>query len=120
MKKGYCAVTADILHEGHINFINKCKLMCDFLTVGIMSDECVKQYKGAYPIFNQYRRLVIVSNLKTVDAVILQEQFEFPILDKDTIIFDSIEHKRQGTDCYIPKTEGVSSSDIKKIISCIE
>lgn len=115
--RGYCAVTADILHEGHIRFINKCRSMCGHLTVGVMSDECVKKYKGTYPIFNQYRRMEIISNLKAVDVVVLQKQFGFPILeDKETVFFDSIEHKRQGADCYLPRTECISSSEIKKMI----
>lgn len=114
---GYCAVTADILHIGHIRFINDCKSKCDFLTVGIMTDECVKKYKGEYPIMNQEQRKEIVLNLKSVDNAMFQDSFEFSFQIISTCtIFDSEEHKRPGAIFYIPRTEGISSSQIKEKI----
>lgn len=124
MKKadyGYCAVTADFLHIGHLNFIKQAKDQCSKLIVGIMSDECVKQYKGKYPIMNQIQRMELVRNLKCVDSVHLQDSFNFDhhvlrlkeFYGKKFTIFDSEEHKRQGADVYLKRTEGISSTKYK-------
>ena len=117
---GYCAVTADILHYGHLIFICQCRSKCDYLIVGIMTDECVKKYKKRYPLFSQIYRMVMVGNLKQVNKTIYQNDFEFDLemlrkRHKVDIIFDSEEHKeeRKGADCYIPYTNGISSSWIK-------
>lgn len=122
---GYCAVTVDILHQGHIRFINTCKKLCDYLIVGVMTDECVKRYKGKYPILFQDTRRFIIENIKAVDKVIWQDTFEFDLnklrnIEKVNIIFDSKKHCRKGTDEYIDYIEGISSSIIKNKIHDFE
>lgn len=121
---GYCAVTADILHIGHINFIKKCKSKCEHLIVGIMSDECVKKYKGKIPVINEKERALIIGSLKDVYKIYCQNTFDFPhyvfrlkdIYGKDFIVFDCEEHKRKGADLYFKRTKGISSTDIKRKI----
>ncbi len=120
-KMGYCAVTADFLHIGHINFIMSCKEKCETLTVGIMSDDCVLSYKGKKPIMNQVDRERIIKSLRFVNNTIIQNTFEFPhsivrakeFWDGDFIIFDGEEHSREHADVIIPRTQGVSSSIYK-------
>ena len=116
-KIGYCAVTADILHYGHLIFLNRCKYHCKYLIVGVMTDACVKEYKGKRPLFSQLHRQIIVGNLKMVDKVIYQNNFEFDLkLLKRlgvNIIFDSEKHKRKGANCLFPYTASISSSQIK-------
>ena len=116
MSKGYCAVAADILHVGHINFIRKCWFMCNDLTVGVMSDDCIKKYKGESPVMYEQDRMEIIRSLKYVKDVILQDTFELPSHECYDFIFDSIEHQRKGADCYLPLTEGISSTIIKERI----
>jgi cytidyltransferase-like protein len=118
--RGYCALTADILHSGHIKFLNKCKELCDHLTVGVMADECVKEYKGKKPIMPLEDRIKIVSSLKMVDDVIIQKQFEYPdnlrMKEGIDIIIDSITHQRTGADVYIKYDKTISSTKIKERI----
>lgn len=60
----------DILHSGHVDYLNKAKDMGDVLIVGINSDSSVKRIKGEKrPILSEKERAFIVSNLKSVDYV---------------------------------------------------
>ena len=115
MKTGYCAVTADILHIGHIQFLTDCKSLCDHLTVGVMSDECVKKYKGYIPIISFDQRAAVISKLEMVDHVVKQDTFDFPKTYYH-ILFDSVEHQRQGATVYMSYTKGISSTIIKERI----
>lgn len=115
MRTGYCAVTADILHLGHIAFLKKCKRLCDHLTVGVMSDEVVEKYKGHKPAVPLWERKEIVASLDMVDTVVVQDTFEFGSLCYD-VLFDSIKHNRKYATCLIPYAEGISSTIIKERI----
>ena len=120
-KYGYCAVTADIVHIGHVRYINKCKAMCEKLIVGIMTDDCVEKYKGKRPVVNQWDRREIVGNLKDVGFTLFQDTFEFPhhvtrmknFHEGDFIIFDCKDHARKGHDVLLDREPGVSSTEIK-------
>ncbi len=60
----------DILHIGHIRYLNECKKYGDVLIVGVNSDESVKMNKGKNrPVINQFARAEILINLKPVDYV---------------------------------------------------
>jgi D-beta-D-heptose 7-phosphate kinase/D-beta-D-heptose 1-phosphate adenosyltransferase len=62
----------DIIHSGHIDYLNKAKLLGDVLIVGINSDLSVSNIKGnKRPILKESERALIVSNLKPVDYVTL-------------------------------------------------
>jgi cytidyltransferase-like protein len=79
MKKiGYCALTADYLHYGHIVYLEKCKENCKSLYVGIMSDECVIGYKGKKPIQTAYEREKVIRALNMVSGTFIQNSYEFP------------------------------------------
>ena len=123
---GYCAVTGDFLHIGHLRFMKKCKDKCENLIVGIMTDECVKQYKGKKPIMNIKDRTEIIKSLSFVYRVYPQSTFEFPhaimrmktVNEGDFIIFDSTQHKRKGADILIPYTNKISSTIYKEKNAC--
>ena len=103
-KFGYCALTADFLHIGHIRFLKRAKEYCEHLTVGVMSDICVKSYKGHFPIMKIQQRTEIIKQLRIVDDVVIQRTFNFPenlINRQDLVIIDSAEHKRHGADYII-------------------
>ena len=60
----------DLLHEGHLHLIREAKKRCDFLIIGLNSDESVKILKGeSRPIENQEQRLKNLSKMEEVDAV---------------------------------------------------
>ena len=62
----------DILHPGHIIFLEKSKQVGDVLVVMLESDEKIKKIKGENrPIHNQKARALVLKALKFVDEVIL-------------------------------------------------
>lgn len=62
----------DILHPGHIIFLEKAKKLGDFLIVLLESDEKVRRLKGANrPVHNQETRAKVLLALRVVDDVIM-------------------------------------------------
>ena len=60
----------DILHSGHISYLNDAKGLGDILFIGLNSDSSVKNLKGPErPINDEQERKVILENLKSVDFV---------------------------------------------------
>ncbi|MGE5438164.1 MAG: D-glycero-beta-D-manno-heptose 1-phosphate adenylyltransferase [Syntrophothermus sp.] len=72
----------DILHPGHVDYLNKAKALGDILIVGLNSDASVKRIKGEKrPIFNQEERGNLLASLKPVDYVsIFEEDTPFNII----------------------------------------
>lgn len=65
----------DILHSGHIAYLNEAKSLGDLLIVGINSDESVSRLKGPQrPINGQEDRKYLLENLKAVDWVEIFEE----------------------------------------------
>lgn len=61
----------DILHPGHIIFLEKAKKMGDYLVVLLESDEKIRKVKGgSRPFFSQKERAKILQALCCVDEVI--------------------------------------------------
>jgi rfaE bifunctional protein nucleotidyltransferase chain/domain len=62
----------DILHVGHVRFLEAAKARGDFLIVGVNSDEAVKKLKGPNrPINHQENRITLIAALECVDLVVL-------------------------------------------------
>jgi D-beta-D-heptose 7-phosphate kinase/D-beta-D-heptose 1-phosphate adenosyltransferase len=60
----------DILHSGHVDYLNLAKKLGDYLVVGLNSDLSVKKIKGEKrPIINEIERAILLDNLKSVDFV---------------------------------------------------
>lgn len=65
----------DILHRGHVTYLNQAKELGDLLIVGINSDESVKRLKGSERPVNMLEdRAYVLSALKSVDYVIPFEE----------------------------------------------
>jgi len=65
----------DIIHRGHIEYLNEAKNLGDVLVIGLNSDKSVRKLKGNdRPIINQSDRAFILLNLKSVDYVIVFEE----------------------------------------------
>ncbi len=60
----------DILHRGHVTYLNQAKSLGDLLVMGMNSDESVKRLKGPErPINKENDRKFVLENLKSVDFV---------------------------------------------------
>lgn len=64
--------TFDILHLGHVRYLQKARQQGDALVVGINSDASVRRYKGPHrPVNAQGDRLEVLAALECVDYVVL-------------------------------------------------
>jgi glycerol-3-phosphate cytidylyltransferase len=74
MKKriGYTTGVFDMFHIGHLHLLKKAKNHCNYLIVGVSSDELVEQYKDKKPIIPFEHRLEIISSLSVVNEVVVQ------------------------------------------------
>lgn len=65
----------DILHVGHLRYLNDAKKQGDVLIVGVNSDESVRRLKGpTRPINNEIDRAEMLSGLKTVDFTLIFDE----------------------------------------------
>ncbi len=133
-KIGYTSGTFDLFHVGHLNILKKAKEQCDFLIVGVYSDECVKNYKKVQTVFNTEMRAVIIKALQYADQVSVCEnrdkvdawsKFKFDAIfigddwkgSDDWNTYEK-EMEEKGVDViYIPYTKGISTSIIKQKIN---
>ena len=68
---GYTQATFDMFHIGHLNLIKNAKRHCDYLVVGVNSDDLVESYKNKRPIIPLDERVEIMRAIKYVDEVIV-------------------------------------------------
>ena len=99
----------DIIHKGHVTYLNEAKSLGDHLIVGINSDDSVKRLKGKdRPVNNEYDRAFVLDNLKSVDDVLIfNEDTPYDIIKE--IIPDLLV---KGGDW---KEEDIVGSDIDKM-----
>lgn len=62
----------DLLHPGHVEQLQKARLLCDRLILGLNSDESVRRLKGpTRPVQSSQNRAVVLSALECVDGVVV-------------------------------------------------
>jgi len=62
----------DILHAGHVRYLEQARACGDYLILGLNTDQSVQQIKGPQrPLNNELDRAEVVGALKSVDAVVL-------------------------------------------------
>ena len=69
---GYTTGVFDMFHIGHLNILRRAKEQCDFLVVGVSTDELVEQDKNKTPIIPFEERCAIVAAIRYVDKVVSQ------------------------------------------------
>lgn len=65
--------TFDVFHIGHLRILQRARGLGDNLIVGVSTDELNFSKKGRFPIYSQNERLEILSSLRYVDKVFLEE-----------------------------------------------
>ena len=70
----YAYVCGDILHKGHIEYLQNAKALGDKLIVGVLTDEAVMEKKSK-PAIDFDERFDLIRALKCVDVVVSQETY---------------------------------------------
>ena len=72
---GYTSGVFDLLHAGHVDYLEQAKQHCDHLIVGINANSSVQQYKDpGRPIVDELERARIVAGLQAVDDVFIFDE----------------------------------------------
>ena len=74
-KRVYVALSADLLHHGHMNVLSKAAELGD-ITIGLMTDEAIAKYKRL-PLLTYSQRELIVRGIKGVTDVVPQSTMEY-------------------------------------------
>lgn len=81
MKSVYVGMSADVLHNGHINILKEASKLGE-VTVGVLTDKAIASYKRL-PYLTFEERKAVVSAIKGVSTVIAQETLDYrPNLEK--------------------------------------
>ena len=88
-----CCGVFDLIHIGHIRFLNKIKKINDTLIILIHSDRFVATYKRQ-PIINENQRLELIQNIKCVDKAFIDDN---EYLTQDSITTYNINKVIQAT-----------------------
>ena len=76
MKKiGYTTGVFYLFHIGHLNILKRARLECDYLSVGITTDELTMSVKGEKPFIPFEERMEIIESIKFVDEVVPQTNY---------------------------------------------
>lgn len=125
MKKVITYGTFDLLHAGHINLLRRAKELGDYLIVVVSTDEFNWNEKQKKCYFTYEERKKLVEAVRYVDLVIPENSWDQKISDVqeyhvDTFVmgddwkgkFDFLKDYCEVV--YLPRTEGISTTKIKK------
>lgn len=70
---GYTTGVFDLLHVGHLYLLQKAKKYCNYLIVGVSSDDLVLKLKGRKPVLSYEERAFMISSIKWVDEVVIED-----------------------------------------------
>lgn len=131
---GYTTGVFDMFHIGHLNILRRAKELCDYLIVGVSTDELVQHEKNKTPIIPFENRCKIVEAIRYVDRVVAQkDKNKFQVWEKLGFNKMFVGSDWEGTPqwkkyeeqfsevgveiVYLPHTDGISSSLLRKIIN---
>lgn len=123
-----------MFHIGHLNILRRAKELCDYLIVGVSTDELVQHEKNKTPIIPFENRCKIVEAIRYVDRVVAQkDKNKFQVWEKLGFNKMFVGSDWEGTPqwkkyeeqfsevgveiVYLPHTDGISSSLLRKIIN---
>lgn len=131
---GYTTGVYDMFHIGHLNILRRAKEQCDFLVVGVTTDQLCYSRKNKYPIICETERMAIVEAIRYVDKVVPQmdmDKVEAVKKHKANVVFVGSDWK--GTDAwnkyeiefaklnckvvYLDHTDGISSTILREKIT---
>jgi glycerol-3-phosphate cytidylyltransferase len=132
-KIGYTTGVFDLFHIGHLNILKNAKEQCEYLIVGVSTDEVVEKYKHKIPVIPYEERKKIVEAIKYVDEVVPQtsidkiealEKLKFDVMFhgddwKGSELYKKIEEEfnKKGVELvFLPHTFGISSTELVKKI----
>ena len=124
---GYTTGVYDMFHVGHLNILRRARSLCDYLVVGVTTDELAASRKGRTAVVPFLERVEIVQNVRYVDDVVPQAHMDkmeawrnvrFDVMFvgddwKGTPAWDQLEKDFAQVDVgivYFPYTEAVSST----------
>ena len=133
-KIGYTTGVFDMFHIGHLNILRQAKEQCDYLIVGVSTDELVQKTKNKTPIIPFEDRCSIVEAIKYVDQVVpqydkdklaAQDHYNYDVMfvgddwkGKDLFVKAERELKKRGVDVvYFPYTKKISSTILREKIN---
>ena len=118
----------DLIHVGHIRYLQKAKKLGDYLIVAVNSDHSVKIIKGdRRPIVPEDERAEVLAALECVDSVVIfQEPDPYQIISllkphilvkggdwsEDAIIGKDVVESIGGRVVRIPMIKGASTSNV--------
>ena len=122
-----------MFHIGHLNVISRAKEQCDYLIVGVSTDELVEKEKNKTPVIPFEERASIVEAIKYVDKVVPQydknkfgawEKYKFDKMfvgsdwkgTKQWNEFEKQFSKYNVEIVYLPHTDGISSTKLTSVI----
>jgi len=131
-KKVYVAMSADIIHVGHVNILRKAQELGD-VYVGVLTDEAIAEYKR-FPLMALEQRMSIIGALQGVHQVLVQKSLDYEenlrAIQPDFVVHGddwrtgiqsvmrekviSILHEWNGELIEYPYTEGVSIETLRK------
>lgn len=122
--------TFDLFHIGHLNLINRLSELGDRLIIGVSTDE-FNAGKGKTSVVSYEDRSRIISSIKGVDLVIPETSWEqkisdiaehgvdiFAIGDDWRGKFDELQDQCEVV--YLPRTDGISSTQIKQMLRVLD
>lgn len=113
-KIGYTTGVFDMFHIGHLNILRRAKEQCEYLIVGVSTDEVVESYKHHKPVIPFKDRLAIVEACRYVDEAVPQESMDkFKAWEK--LQFNAMFHGSEwkGTELYNSYEEKFSTVGVE-------
>ncbi len=126
MKRILTYGTFDLLHFGHIEILRRAKALGDYLVVAVSTDE-FNAIKGKKSYHSYETRKKMLEAIRYVDLVIPENEWKQKRNDVmeykiDTVVMGSDWEGNENFEClkdicevvYLPRTEGISTTKIKK------